>query len=184
MYIRELQVDGYGALQGVKLELDAPVSVLYGPNEAGKSTLLRFVRSMLYGFPTRKDPVERGEPVFGGRHGGRLLLADKDGIVWVLERYAERSNMVTLRDGNGIEKTLGQADWQRMMLGGISERTFKQLFSVSLNELHELRSLQGEEVGNYLYHAGLAGGSAITSARRQLGTEMDRLFRPKGRRRK
>ncbi|WP_239615296.1 AAA family ATPase [Cohnella mopanensis] len=180
MYIRELHVEGYGALQGVKLELEAPVSVLYGPNEAGKSTLLRFVRSMLYGFPTRKEPVERGEPVFGGRHGGRLLLTDKNGSEWTMERFAERGGEVTLRDHSGLERNIGQAEWQRMMLGGISERTFKQLFSVSLNELHELRTLQGEEIGNYLYHAGLAGGSAVTSARRQIGNEMDRLFRPKG----
>ncbi|BBI32627.1 AAA family ATPase [Cohnella abietis] len=180
MYIRELHVDGYGALQGLKLEFKAPITVIYGPNEAGKSTLLRFVRSMLYGFPTRKDPVERGEPVFGGRHGGRLLLSDKSGRKWILERYAERGNDILLREESGIERILGQTEWERLLLGGISERLFRQLFAVSLNELHELRSLQGEEIGNYLYHAGLAGGSALTAARRQIGTEMDRLFRPKG----
>ncbi|QJD81891.1 AAA family ATPase [Cohnella herbarum] len=180
MYIKELHVDGYGALSGVKLRLDAPVTVIYGPNEAGKSTLLRFVRSMLYGFPTRKEPVERGEPVLGGRHGGRLLLADKSGQEWLLERYAERGSEVTVRDPGGMERAVRQAEWQRMLLGGISEQLFRQLFSVSLNELNELRTLQGEEVGNYLYHAGLAGGSAITSASRRLGAEMDRLYRPKG----
>ncbi|TFE30793.1 AAA family ATPase [Cohnella luojiensis] len=180
MYIRELQVDGYGALHGLKLELEAPITVIYGPNEAGKSTLLRFVRSMLYGFPTRKDPVERGEPVFGGRHGGRLLLKDRAGREWLLERYADRGNEMTLRDGGGLERMLAQPEWERLLLGGISERLFRQLFSVSLNELHELRSLQGEELGNYLYHAGLAGGSSLSGARRQIGAEMDRLFRPKG----
>ncbi|MCD9025605.1 AAA family ATPase [Cohnella silvisoli] len=180
MYIRELQVDGYGALQGVKLEFDAPVTVLYGLNEAGKSTLLRFIRSMLFGFPTRKDPVERGEPVFGGRHGGRLRLLDKSGREWLVERYAERGNGVSVREEGGIERFMAQAEWERLLLGGISERLFRQLFAVSLNELHELRSLQGEEIGNYLYHAGLAGGSALTAARRRISSEMDRLYRPKG----
>ncbi|RKP54327.1 hypothetical protein D7Z26_13275 [Cohnella endophytica] len=180
MYIKELQVDGYAALRELKVELEAPITVIYGPNEAGKSTLLRFVRSMLYGFPTRKDLVERGEPVFGGRHGGRLLLAEKSGREWLLERYAERGNELTLRDESGLERRFAQAEWERMLLGGISERLFRQLFSVSLNELHELRSLQGEEIGNYLYHAGLAGGSALTAARRRIGTDMDKLYRPKG----
>jgi uncharacterized protein YhaN len=180
MYIRELQVDGYGALHGLKLELEAPVTVLYGFNEAGKSTLLRFIRSMLYGFPTRKDPVERGEPVFGGRHGGRLLLSDKSGREWLAERYAERGSGVLVREEGGIERSMGQAEWERLLLGGVSERLFRQLFAVSLNELHELRSLQGEEIGNYLYHAGLAGGSALTAARRRISAEMDRLYRPRG----
>jgi uncharacterized protein YhaN len=180
MYIRELQVDGYGALHGLKLELEAPVTVLYGRNEAGKSTLLRFIRSMLYGFPTRKDPVERGEPVFGGRHGGRLLLSDKSGREWLVERYAERGSGILVREEGGIERSMGQAEWERLLLGGVSERLFRQLFAVSLDELHELRSLQGEEIGNYLYHAGLAGGSALTAARRRISMEMDRLYRPRG----
>lgn len=180
MIIRELQLDGYGALQGLKLQLEAPVTVIYGPNEAGKSTVIRFIRSMLYGFPTRKEPVERGEPVFGGRHGGGLRLTDSSGQEFILERYAERGSGLLLRSENGLERTLGQSEWERLMLGGISERLFRQLFAVSLNELHELRSLQGEEVGNYLYHTGLAGGSALTSATRKLASGMDQLYRPRG----
>lgn len=180
MFIRELQVDGYGALQGVKCSFEAPVTVVYGPNEAGKSTLLRFVRSMLYGFPTRKDPVERGEPVFGGRHGGRIVLRPASGMEWVVERYAERGSGLTVRDGGGLERLMLQAEWERLALGGVSERLFRQLFAVSLDELHELRTLQGEEISNYLYHAGMAGGAALTAARRQIGAQMDKLFRPKG----
>ncbi len=180
MFISELHVDGYGTLQGTQLTLDRSVTILYGPNEAGKSTLLRFIRSMLYGFPSRKEPVERGEPVHGGRHGGRLLLAQRDGREWLLERYAERGSVVTARDSSGLERQLSQAEWERLALGGVSEKLFRQLFAVSLDELHQLRTLQGEEVGNYLYHAGMAGGAALTAARRRIGAEMDRLYRPKG----
>ena len=180
MYIRELQVDGYGALQDARVALDAPVTVLHGPNEAGKSTLLRFIRSMLYGFPSRKDPVERGEPVRGGRHGGRLLLRGTDGATWLVERYAERGQSLVLRDEDGQERRLTQPEWERLALGGVSEKLFRQLFSVSLDELHQLRALQGEEIGHYLYHAGLAGGASLTAARRKINAEMDRLYRPKG----
>jgi len=180
MYIRELRLDGYGALSDVRLVFETPVTVLYGPNEAGKSTLLRFIRSMLYGFPTRKDPVERGEPANGGRHGGSLVLLDAAGREWLLERYAERGGGLVVRDDTGTELGMGQAEWERRYLGGIPERLFRQLFAVSLDELHELRTLQGEEIGNYLTNAGIAGGAALAAARRKLGTEMDRLYRPKG----
>ncbi|KIL36960.1 hypothetical protein SD71_04420 [Cohnella kolymensis] len=157
MFIRELQVDGYGALHGVKLSFETPVTIIYGRNEAGKSTLLRFVRSMLYGFPTRKDPVERGEPVAGGRHGGRMILSVSPEAEWVLERYAERGSGLIVRDESGSDRPMPQQEWERLALGGVSERLFRQLFAVTLDELHEIRSLQGEEIGNYLYHAGMAG---------------------------
>jgi len=184
LYIEELQIEGFGPLAGVRLRFDAPATIIWGPNEAGKSTLLRFIRSMLYGFATRAQLAERGEPVGGGRHGGRLVLRDGSGIR-VLERFADAPQrrggpIAVLREADGHERQLAQSDIERLLLGGVSEQLFRQLYAVSLDELHELRSLQGDEIGNYLYHAGMAGGAALTSAGKRLRTEMDRLYRPKG----
>jgi len=189
MFIRDLHVDGYGALHDVHVSFRTPLSVVYGPNEAGKSTLLRFIRSMLYGIPSRKEPVERGEPVSGGRHGGRMAILGSDGRERMLERYASDGSgrrspgggLIVRETGDGgIEWRPSQAEWERRALGGVSERLFRQLFAVTLDDLHELLALQGEEVGNYLYHAGLAGGASLAEARRRLNAEMDKLYRPKG----
>jgi uncharacterized protein YhaN len=188
MFIKELHVDGYGVLRDARLSFEMPITVVYGPNEAGKTTLLRFIRSMLYGFPTRHDPVERGEPAYGGRHGGRLAVRTASGRELLVERHADggargarrSSGGLIVRDADGIALGWTQAEWEQQVLGGVSERLFRQLFAVSLNELHELLTLQGEEIGNYLYHAGLAGGAALAEARRQLAAEMDKLYRPKG----
>lgn len=188
MFIRDLHVDGYGALHDVHVSFRTPLSVVYGPNEAGKSTLLRFIRSMLYGIPSRKEPVERGEPVSGGRHGGRMAVLASDGKELLLERYASDGGgrrgpgggPIVRETGGGTQLRPSQADWERKALGGVSERLFRQLFAVTLDDLHELLALQGEEVGNYLYHAGLAGGTSLAEARRRLNAEMDKLYRPKG----
>ncbi|RUS43877.1 AAA family ATPase [Cohnella sp. AR92] len=184
MRIKELQIDGFAALNGVNVLLDAPVTVVVGPNEAGKSTLHRFIRSMLYGFANRGQPAERGEPIHGGRHGGRLLLTDgvRD---YTLERHGDVPTrrggpVAVLRDADGAERPVGQAELERLWLGGVSERMFRQLFAVTLEELHELRSLQGEEVGNYLYHSGMAGGASLTSAIKSLTAEMEKLYKPRG----
>ncbi|MBW5445120.1 AAA family ATPase [Cohnella sp. CFH 77786] len=187
MYIRELRAEGFGPLRNAAVTFETPVTVVFGPNEAGKSSLLRFIRSMLYGIPTRKDPVERGEPVNGGRHGGRMSVLARDGRVLAVERYADGSGRgrrapsgPLVRDAEGHELRWTQAEWERHVLGGVSERLFRQLFSVSLDELHELLTLQGDEIGNFLYHAGLAGGASLAEARRKLAGEMDKLYRPKG----
>ncbi|MEK0314516.1 AAA family ATPase [Cohnella sp. 56] len=184
MYIEELHIEGFGPLSGVRLGFEAPVTIVWGPNEAGKSTLLRFIRSMLYGFATRAQLPERGEPVGGGRHGGRLVLRE-DGQMRVLERYGDipvrrGGPVAVLREADGSERALAQADIERLLLGGVSEQLFRQLYAVGLDELHELRALQGDEIGNFLYHAGMAGGAALSSAGKQLRTEMDRLYKPKG----
>jgi uncharacterized protein YhaN len=190
MYIRECKVDGYGALRDVELVFDRPITVLLGPNEAGKSTLIRFIRAMLYGIPSRREPLDRAEPVFGGRHGGRIAVTATDGHEWLLERHADAGaggpagrkprGGLTIRDADGRETGWSQSEWERRALGGVSERLFRQLFAVSLDELHALHTLQGEEIGNYLYHSGLAGGASLGRTRRRLAAEMDKLYRPRG----
>ena len=183
MFLEELRVDGFGPLTGRTCRFETPVAVVFGPNESGKTSLLRFVRCMLYGFPTRHQPVERGEPVHGGRHGGRLVFSMRDGSRYTLERYASeqgRRGWVTLRDEQGAVRTMSQAEWERFALGGVSAAMFRQLFAVTLDDLRELESLKSGEAGNYLYHAGMAGGARLTQAVRQLEAELDKLYRPRG----
>ena len=56
MNITDLHVDGFGVWSGLALEnLSEGLIVFYGPNEAGKSTLMQFLRTVLYGVsPTRR----------------------------------------------------------------------------------------------------------------------------------
>ena len=68
MKITGLKIDGFGVWSGLALdELSPELNVFYGPNETGKTTLMQFVRSLLYGFsPERRaryvPPVEGGGP--------------------------------------------------------------------------------------------------------------------------
>lgn len=53
MRLERMNIQGFGAVRDKSLTIEAPVTVLYGPNEAGKSTVLYFIRAMLYGFPAK-----------------------------------------------------------------------------------------------------------------------------------
>ncbi|MED5019651.1 AAA family ATPase, partial [Paenibacillus chibensis] len=88
MKIKRLQIHGFGKMKDQDIRFSSPVTVLAGPNEAGKSTVLQFVRSMLYGIPSRAYPAERYEPPGGGRHGGVLTAESDDGSIWTISRHA------------------------------------------------------------------------------------------------
>ena len=78
MKIAALKIDGYGVWRGLEVQrLGEGMNVLYGPNEAGKTTLLEFVRSVLYGFsPERRRYFP---PLHGGRPGGCIEIAAPNG---------------------------------------------------------------------------------------------------------
>ena len=70
MKISALQIDGFGVWTGLKMEaLSEKLNVFYGPNEAGKTTLMQFIRAVLYGFSEERRHYL--PPIHGGRPGGQ-----------------------------------------------------------------------------------------------------------------
>src|SRR5687767_740639 len=76
MKISDLKIDGFGVWTKLKLDgISQQLTVFYGPNEAGKTTLMQFLRAMLYGF----SPERRARyvpPVSGGDAGGEMQIID------------------------------------------------------------------------------------------------------------
>lgn len=188
MKIDSLRIGGYGRLTQREIGLNEGVTVLFGRNEAGKSTTLQFIRAMLYGIPGRGNPAERYEPLQGGTHGGILEARDESGALWTIRRYAsggagpgraEKLHIAILHP-DGRTEELNQAELERRLLGGISRSMFRQLFAVSLDELQELGALQSGEMSSYLFHAGMGGGGEIMRAEKRLVQEAEKLYKPRG----
>ncbi|NOU80838.1 AAA family ATPase [Paenibacillus sp. LMG 31459] len=188
MKIESLRIDGYGRLARREMKLNEGVTVLFGRNEAGKSTTLQFIRAMLYGIPGRAYPAERYEPLQGGTHGGVLNARDDTGALWTIRRFASGGEgpgrgeklQITLSHPDGTTEELPQAELERRLLGGISRSMFRQLFAVSLDELQELGALQSGEMSSYLFHAGMGGGGEIMRAEKRLVQDAEKLYKPRG----
>ena len=58
MLIKKLQVNNFGKLKNKEISLKSGINVIYGENESGKSTLLDFITSMLYGIDKNKNGKE------------------------------------------------------------------------------------------------------------------------------
>ena len=63
MRLKELHLLKYGAFDGQVLRFQSTspgLHIVFGQNEAGKSTLLGFLRGVLFGFPSRRSRALRG----------------------------------------------------------------------------------------------------------------------------
>ena len=58
MKINNLKINGFGKLENKEINLSENINLIYGKNEAGKTTLLKFISCMFYGISKNKNKKE------------------------------------------------------------------------------------------------------------------------------
>ncbi len=155
MQIRGWHIDGFGVLHDYRVDdIPAGLTVFSGPNEAGKSTLLAFIRGMMFGFVPGPAGTGQYPPLRGGRHGGEIVLGDQDGTTHVIERYAGRRGVRATREGQPVpDDTLSR------LLGGMDRHLFDAVFAFNLADLQALEHLGHAEIQEHLALTGIAGAA-------------------------
>jgi uncharacterized protein YhaN len=178
MRIDRLDLLAYGHHRDACLDLSQPeagLTVVCGPNEAGKSTAMRALLSALFGFPSpAQDAYMYGRS--GLRVGARLAGADERELVFVRQGLTRSP----LLDGEG--NPLGQRELEDF-LGGVSREFYVRLFSVDHDELrtHSDDLLDaGGEIGRLVFRATLGSGS-VTGVLRRLDDRAGELYKDGGR---
>ena len=134
MKIRKIQIAAFGKLNGFTLDMSDGFHVLYGVNEAGKSTLMYFIRVMFYGFNknARKDNLaendrERFRPWHSPLYGGSVLF-EHEGSLYSLERTfgatKAKDTVKLTNDITGKERRLSLPDEPGSELFGLGKTEF------------------------------------------------------------
>src|SRR5262249_11815337 len=151
MKLVHIELDGFGVWNDLALRnLSPDCTVLYGLNEAGKTTLLEFVRGVLYGY-TPKRASRYLPPVHGGSPGGVLAVSDvEDGQLRIARRPSSGQPMGTITVEASDGTVQGDPHLERL-LHDVDEQTFENVFAVGLRELQELGTLNDLEAARWLY---------------------------------
>lgn len=77
MKINKIQINGFGNLANKNIEFSDNINLIHGDNEAGKSTMVYFIKSMFYGINKFKagksfSEVERFKPWNDNEFSGRI----------------------------------------------------------------------------------------------------------------
>lgn len=151
MRITDISVDGFGVWNDLDLtQLSPSVTVLHGLNEAGKTTLMQFLRSIMYGVSPERRSVYL-PPVNGGRPGGSLGLVTDDGPFRV-SRIADRNDQDHGRAIVHLPNGEEQGDrLLREVIEHVDEPTFNNVFALGLDEIHHLGTLGGSAAAQWIY---------------------------------
>jgi DNA repair protein SbcC/Rad50 len=184
MRIASLHLKAYGPFNGAIIDFDRGPSglhLVYGPNEHGKSTAMRAITALLFGFPVRTDD-HFGRDYSALRVGA--VLADDKGSRAVMRRKGARQTLFEFDLATGREhpeRLIDQASIDAL-LGGVDARRFDLMHSLGSAQLRlGGRSLleSASELGATLFEAA-SGIQRLRAISASLQAQADALFVPRG----
>ena len=110
MLIENLQINNFGKLKNRNIELNNGINVIYGENESGKTTLLKFITSMFYGVNKNKNgkrisDFEKYTPWEEGEFSGKIKYKlDNEEEYEVYRNFAKKNPQVLDKLGNDVSK--------------------------------------------------------------------------------
>lgn len=178
MKILQLRLMAYGPFSSTVLDLSGGsdgLHLVYGPNEAGKSSALRALRHLLYGIPERSTD-DFMHPYAKMRIGAAVRSARGEFLEFV--RRKGRMNTLRAADDSTI---LEESELQRF-LSGVDAPLFATMFGLGHEDLVRggREIIQGGgDVGRIVFAAG-SGVANLREIQTELQAEADGLFRPSG----
>lgn len=136
MQINEAKIFNFGKLQNCSFQFAPGINVIYGENEAGKSTLSAFLKGMLFGMEKGRgkaadNPYRRYEPWHAPAFYSGALRFTVDGKPFYLERnfYYKEKREILRNEADGEELSVACGDLS-ILLGGIRETDFCSTYVV------------------------------------------------------
>ncbi|MDO4975530.1 MAG: ATP-binding protein [Alphaproteobacteria bacterium] len=119
MKINNIKINSFGNLEDKEIDLSDNINIIYGKNEAGKSTLLKFITNMFYGTSKNKkgrefSDYDRYKPWGKEDFSGKIKYKLDNGETFeVFREFAKKnpkiynSNMEDISKQFNIDKNLG-----------------------------------------------------------------------------
>ena len=167
MRLLELHIDGFGKFHDRTISFNDGINIIYGKNEAGKSTLHTFIRGMLFGIErgrgraAKNDLYTKYEPwENSGTYEGWLRL-EKDGTIYRIERRFRKENksLKIINEAKGLEEEATPA-FVSSLLDGLTETMYNNTISIG-----QLKSATEDgmvtELKNYIANMNTTGNISL-----------------------
>lgn len=137
MRFLELQIKGFGKFHDRSITFEDGINVVYGKNEAGKSTIHTFIRCMLFGMQTprgrtpRLDLYNKYEPWEDADTYAGVLRLEHEGHNYRIERtFSREASELRIFDETLDEEVAEVKPLMDEFLCGLTETTYDNTISI------------------------------------------------------
>lgn len=136
MIIKDIQLTNFGKFNHKMVSLQPGVNIVYGENEAGKTTLHTFIRGMLFGIEKQrgkassKDLYTKYEPWENPANYQGMMRIESNGVNYRIERNFNKEHKMfkVIDEDQGIELS---EDKIEELFAGLDENCYYNTISIS-----------------------------------------------------
>lgn len=165
MKLLDLHISGFGKFHDLDISFKDGLNLIYGHNEAGKSTLHTFIRCMFFGLErgrgraAKNDLYSRYEPWENKTvYGGRLRIKQGD-TIYRIERNFQKKTFTMIDETRGREISPTKAFLDELFCG-LNEASYNNTISIG-----QLKSATDSgmvtELRNYIANMNTSGNMAL-----------------------
>ncbi|OJG23387.1 hypothetical protein RU98_GL001882 [Enterococcus caccae] len=168
---------GFGKWHQHKIEFLPKNQLVFGANEAGKSTIYQFIQAMLFGFPTKGKRKKDYQPKNGAAYGGRLwFFHPVYGEVQVERFKGQNKGQAKVYFNN----QMGDETMLEKMIHPLTKELFQSVFTFQQEQLSQLEKLSEEELQTSLLSLGLSGSQQLLENREDYFKNAQTIYKGKG----
>ncbi len=171
MQLTELRLNDFGKFHNKIITLKEGINLIYGDNEAGKSTIHSFVKGMLFGIEKsrgragREDAYERFKPWdHPGAYYGSMDITAGGKRIRIIRSFDKNNKNCTVIDLETAREYSGNTEDLTALLGGLTESGFRNTISVEQLKARTDQEL-AEEVRNYVTNLSLTKSNEVDVAK-------------------
>ncbi len=177
MKINKINYKTYGKLKDQNISLSEGINVIYGENEAGKSTIFDSIKTLIYGF----TPANRDQHPYTNWETNDISFSaeieTQQGIQWV-DRQLKSAPKLTLSEKEGTQVDVKRND-ALIESQSISEKLYDSIFHLTSEDLLELENdswdhIQDKLISNFGMDYLQKPSEVIESLEKEIGA----LWRP------
>lgn len=177
MKILRIEINAFGKWRQKNFDFSSGNQLIYGDNEAGKSTVYQFIQAILFGFPSKGRKKKDYTPKDGAAYGGRIWLEHPTHGEFMVERYKQQNRgkaKVVFGEQIRSETLLAQ------LISPLTRELFQQVFTFQQEQLSELDHLREKELHDMLISLGITGSSQVFKKRQEYYNQAQNLYKKKG----
>lgn len=144
MKINNLKINGFGKIENKEIKLSDNINLIYGENEAGKTTLLKFISGMFYGISKNKNKkeipdYEKYKPWKSEEFSGKIEYTLDNNETYEIFRQFNKKNPKIYKNSEdisknfNIDKTRGNEFFYEQT--NIDEKTFSSTTLIEQKEV-------------------------------------------------